>query len=203
MGAIKIKIPSSKKHILVHACLLIGKSTFCRAALANNAGQGKLRTLALPISSSTTLAHFLKWVYSDTVLPAHGNLCPCCAERHVSWPQLVSLWIFASNMGVPKLQNHAIDILVSKMESYLHYDNRSEGEIAHIRSAFSLLWPGKNQAQAQMAQGDADKPLRKIMLDWFANPLVSISETLPRIFQDILMACMEAVTLFMSRHCSV
>lgn len=164
-----MKIPGSKEHIIVHSCLLIGKSAFCRAALANNAGQGTARTLALPISSSTTLAYFLKWVYSDTILPTHETACPRCAESSVSWPQLVNLWIFASNMGMPKLQNHSIDILVSKM-------NNREGEIAHVRAAFSLLWPGKNQAQAQVAQCDADKPLRKFMLDWFANPLVSISE---------------------------
>lgn len=187
VGEVKIKIPGSKQHILVHGCLLIGKSAFCRAALANNAGQGKARTLALPISSSITLAYFLKWVYSNTVLPMHRTLCPCCAESGVSWPQLVNLWIFASNMGVPELQNHAIDILVSKTKSYLEFDNRGEGEIAHIRAAFNLLWPGKKQAQAQMAQGDADKPLRKFMLDWFANPLVSISETLFRVFLGIHM----------------
>ncbi|KAK7717832.1 hypothetical protein SLS63_010687 [Diaporthe eres] len=164
VGGVKIKIPGSKQHIIVHSCLLIGKSAFCRAALANNAGQNKARTLALPISSPTTLAHFLKWVYSDTILPAHETPCPCCVGSSVSWPQLVKLWIFASNMGMPKLQNHSIDILVSKM-------NHREGKIAQIRAAFSLLWPGKNQAQAQVAQSDADKPLRKFMLDWFANPL--------------------------------
>lgn len=172
-GAVKIKIPGTKQHILVHGCLLIGKSAFCRARLASNAGKGTARTLTLPNVSSTTLAYLLKWVYNDTVLPAHGSLCPCCAERRVSWPDLVSLWTFASFMGMPKLQNHAIDILVSKMDSYLDFDNRSEGEIDHIRAAFSLLWPGKNHAQGQMAHGDADKPLRKLILDWFANPLVS------------------------------
>ncbi|KAI7775587.1 hypothetical protein LA080_006550 [Diaporthe eres] len=164
VGGVKIKIPGSKQHIIVHSYLLIRKSAFCRAALANNAGQGRPRTLAVPISSSTTLAHFLKWVYSDTISPAHETACPCCAESSVSWPQLVNLWIFASNMGMPKLQSHSIDILVSKM-------NNREGEIAHIRAAFSLLWPGKNKAQPQVAQSDADKPLRKFMLDWFANPL--------------------------------
>lgn len=171
----KIKIPGSKQHILVHGCLLIGKSAFCRAKLTNDTGKGKAKVLVLPTVSSTTLALFLKWVYSDTVLPAHGTLCPCCAKDSVSWPDLVSIWVFAGVMGMPKLQNHAIDILVGKMDSYLYsdYDNRSEGEIDHIRAAFSLLWPGKNNAQGQMSHGDADKPIRKLMLDWFANPLVS------------------------------
>lgn len=173
VGSVKINIPSSKQYILVHGCLLIGKSAFCRAVLANSAGQNKVRTLVIPICSSTTLAHFLQWVYSDTILPSHGTLCQCCAENGLSWPQMVNLWIFASKMGVPKLQNHAIDVLVSKMECYLDFEHRSEGEIADIRAAFNLLWPGKNKAQAQMAQVDAKKPLRKMMLDWFANPLVS------------------------------
>ena len=61
------------------------------------------------------------------------------------------------------------------MNSYLDLANRYEEEIAHPRAALSLLWPGKNQDQGQMARSDADKPLRKLILDWFANPLVSSS----------------------------
>lgn len=173
-GAVNIRIPNSKHHILVHGCLLIGKSAFCRAALSDNAKKSGEKELELPACSLTTLAYCLEWVYSDSILPQHGTICRCCAERDVTWPDLVNLWVFASDMGMPKLQNNIIDVLHSKMEDYLDHPSRSEDEVAHVRAAFNLLWPGKNQGHGQMAKSDAGEPLRNLMLAWFANPLVSI-----------------------------
>lgn len=135
-------------------------------------GDAKEKELTLPSHSVTTLAYFLKWIYNDTVLPVHGSLRVAHQERRVMWPDLVNLWLFASSIGLPKLQNHAVDILVNKMHGFLELDERTETEIDLIRASFNLLWRGKNRSQGKKAQGDVDKPLRALMMDWFADPLV-------------------------------
>lgn len=176
-GAVKIKMPNSNEDMIVHGCLLIGKSYFCRAALINGAKQkdAKELTLTLPSNSAVTLLYFIRWVYNDNVLPVRGDLFPSHASRRVTWPDLVDLWIFADEMGTPKLQNHAVDILVRKANSFLDLLNGTKEEVDHILTVYNKLWPAVYQAQGQPALGAAAKPLRTLMLDWFANPLVSNS----------------------------
>lgn len=170
-------MPDSNEDMVVHGCLLIGKSSFCRAALINDAKKkdAKELTLTLPSNSAVTLLYFIKWVYNDTVLLAHGDLCPGHASRRVTWPDMVDLWIFAGEMGTPKLQNHAVDVLVHKANSFLYLTNGTKEEVDHILTVYNKLWPGVYQAQGRPALGEAAKPLRTLMLDWFANPLVSNS----------------------------
>lgn len=167
-------MPDSNEDMVVHGCLLIGKSSFCRAALINDAKKdAKELTLTLPSNSAVTLLYFIRWVYNDTVLPVRGDLCPNHASRRVTWPDLVDLWVFAGEMGTPKLQNHAVDILVRKANSFLDLLNGTKEEVDHILTVYNKLWPSIYQAQPGL--GEAAKPLRTLMLDWFANPLVSNS----------------------------
>lgn len=156
----------------------MGKSLICRAAIIENVKKGGPRELELPATSIATVAYFLKWVYDGNILPTHGRVCSCCAEHSVIWPNLVNLWNFARKMNMPKLQNHAVDVLVRKIHGSLELDNLKDEEIDHRLAAFNLLWPGKYQARDLHGDDEALEPLRRLMMDWFANPMVENSRTL-------------------------
>lgn len=156
----------------------MGKSSFCREALTKNVKEVGVRELTLSAGSVSVLAYFLKWVYNDNILPTCARMSPYLAYDSMRWPDLVNLWIFARKMGVPKLQNHAVDILVRKIHCSVGLfgpRKRTGGEIIQMNHVLNLLWYDKYQTRCEPTEFEALEPLRTLMLDTFLNPLVSNS----------------------------
>lgn len=59
-------------------------------------------------------------------------------------------------MSMLMLRNHVVDILVHKINDFLGFDQRSQGEIDDIRTVMSILWPGKDRSQCRMVHGDTE-----------------------------------------------
>lgn len=174
----KVKIPAFEQYILVHSCLLMAKSSFCREALTKDVREDGVRELTLPAGSVSVLAYFLKWVYNENILPTGARMCPYLAYDSMRWPDMVDLWIFARKMGVPQLQNHAVDILVRKIYCSVGLfgpRNRTEGEIIQMNTVLNMLWFDKYQTRYELEEFEALNPLRGLMLDFVVNPLVSNS----------------------------
>lgn len=156
------------------------KSSFCREALTKNVTKGGAKELTLPAGSVSVLAPFLTWVCYDDVLPAYAGMCPYLAYDLMRWPDLVKLWIFARKMGAPKLQNHAVDVLVRKIHCSVGLfgpRKRTVGEIIQIRTVLNLLWYDKHETQHEQTELETLQPLRTLMMDFVVNPLVSNSRT--------------------------
>lgn len=172
-----IKLPDTSKQILIHGCLLMGKLSAYRTVLIDIAKkENQQPRLEFPAESVATVLYFLKWIYNDNIFSAHGSICSCGADHSVTWPDLMDLWIFASKTSMPKLQNHAIDVLVRNINGSLKLHNLQDKEADQRRDAFNLLWPDKHQARDVYETDEALKPLRTLMMNWFANPMVSNSQ---------------------------
>lgn len=116
----------------------------------------------------TTLAHSLKCIY-DQLTALWSQACAEATPRNhpehkVPWPDLVNVWLFASSIDLPALQNHAVDILVCRMHGFPKMGERAQKQIDIIRVTFNLVWRGENQAQAETEQRKPDKPLRALMI---------------------------------------
>lgn len=105
-------------------------------------------------------------------------MCPYLAYDSMRWPDLVDLWILARKMGMPQLQNHAVDILVRKIHCSVGLfgpRKRTDGEIIQMNTVLNMLWYNKYLTRCEPTEFEALKPLRSLMLDFVVNPLVSIS----------------------------
>lgn len=105
---------AADQYLIVHGCLLMEKSSFCRKQLIKNITKGGTKEKTLPAGSVFVLAYFLEWVYDGNFLPVWARVCPYVAYGILRWPDLVKLWSFAGEMGTPKLQKHTVDIVVHK-----------------------------------------------------------------------------------------
>jgi hypothetical protein len=85
---------------MIHKSFLIYHSKFFAAAFQGKYQEAQTSTMDLNDVSSATFDIFVSWVYSQQITTALGDI--------PSFTDLISLWIFADMIQVPRLQNQVL-----------------------------------------------------------------------------------------------
>ena len=139
---VQIRVGPDKQLFSMHKKLVCDTSGFFRAALCGNFQESETQAIEMPEDDPEVFCYFQYWAYTGVIEhKPRGHF-------ETPWHTVFGVYIFGEARCIPRLQNSAIDVLISKHEV------SPRAPIDHYRHVY---------------ENTSDKsPVRKFLAEWAA-----------------------------------
>ena len=128
----------------VHKRLICQVSSFFKAALTGKFKEANEGTVVLQDEKVKVFKVFNGWLYTRAIVLE--QLC----KGDTGWEALTDLYVFAEKMGIPSLQNAAIDVIIATTKT-------------------KKLIPGMDQIAHAWENTSENSGFRRLLVDYYAH----------------------------------